>query len=239
MARTLSQGVGAPTRQRLLASAMLGALVFGSACGRDPAPGDAPRTVSAEEFVWPSGPHPTVALEVEGHGTITIELYPELAPQTVENFLALAQQDFYDGTTFHRVVPGFMIQGGDPNSRDADPRNDGLGGPEHRIPDEHNAAPHVRGAVSMANTGQPDTGGSQFFIVQSDSTQLDGRFTLFGRVTRGMEIVDAISEVEVDEHGRWSKPGRPLENVVIADVSVVDAQARVETAEAADAPPTS
>jgi len=236
MARTLSQGIGAPTTQRLVAAAMLAVGLFGTACGRDQVRTDEIEPDAAEAFVWPSGPHPTVTLEVEGRGTITIELYPELAPRTVENFIALAEQDFYDGTTFHRVVPGFMIQGGDPNSRDDDPRNDGLGGPEHRIPDEHNAAPHVRGAVSMANDGQPDSGGSQFFIVQSDSTQLDGRFTLFGRVIDGMAVVDAISEVEVDLHGRWSKPGRPLENVVIADVTVDEAHARVG---AGDTAPTS
>jgi peptidyl-prolyl cis-trans isomerase B (cyclophilin B) len=201
---------------------MLAAALLLAACDRGEVPSSDPATPSAAEFVWPSGPRPIVVLEIEGRGPIAIELFPELAPKTVANFMALAEQDFYDGTTFHRVVPGFMIQGGDPNSRDRDPHNDGFGGPGHTIPDEINAAPHVRGAVSMAKTGSANSGGSQFFIALQDAPQLDGKYSLFGRVIDGMAIVDAISTVEVDEHGRWGRPDRPLENVVIRDVVIRD-----------------
>lgn len=232
MRRTLSHETGAETTRpgiarSLVTTALLAAVLLLSACGRGEVPATDPDSASAAEFVWPSGPRPVVTLEIEGRGPITIELFPELAPKTVANFLALAEQDFYDGTTFHRVVPGFMIQGGDPNSRDRDPHNDGFGGPGHTIPDELNPAPHVRGAVSMAKTGAANSGGSQFFIVEQDSPQLDGKYSLFGRVIDGMAIVDAISAVEVDVHGRWGRPDRPLENVVIRDVVIGGAGAAI------------
>ena len=189
-------------------------LVLG-ACG-----GEAPETPAAVPFAWPEGPTTHAVLHVHDRGDIEIALYPSLAPKTVANFVKLAEDDFYDGTTFHRVIPGFMIQGGDPNTRDRDPSDDGMGGPGYRIDDEINAAPHLRGVVSMANTGQPNTGGSQFFIVHADSPHLDGKYTVFGRVVSGMEVVDAIAKVEVDVYGRWGPRNRPLENVVIDDVEI-------------------
>ncbi len=219
MRRTLSHESGTETTRFRLTRLLLVAMLFASACERDAVP-EAPPSEKTAAFVWPSGKHPVVTLEIEGRGPITLELYPELAPKTVANFLTLAGQDFYDGTTFHRVMRGFMIQGGDPNSRDRDPHNDGFGGSGSTIPDELSAAPHVRGAVSMANTGNANSATSQFFIVVQDSLQLDGKYSLFGRVIDGMAVVDAISEVEVDQHGRWGRRDRPLENVVIRDVGV-------------------
>ena len=154
-------------------------------------------------------------------GAIRIELYPELAPETVASFLKLAGEGFYEGTTFHRVIPDFMIQGGDPNSRDDDPENDGQGGPGFNLPDEFSAAPHLRGVVSMAKTSRPDSAGSQFFIVQRDHRELDGNYTVFGRVREGIEVLDAIAATPCDEYGRWGPRNRPLEKVVIERVRVL------------------
>lgn len=179
----------------------------------DPAP-------AAEVPEPPSGSLPVAVLRVRDFGVIRIELFPHVAPKTVANFEKLAGEGFYDGTTFHRVLPGFMIQGGDPNTKDRDPRNDGMGGPGYTIPDEFGGAPHVRGALSMANTGRPESGGSQFFLLVDDAPHLDGKHTVFGRVVEGMEVVDRIVAVERDQYGRWGPPDRPREDVVIESVRI-------------------
>ena len=144
------------------------------------------------------------------HGAIDVELFGEDAPKTVENFRRLAREGFYDGLTFHRVIPDFMIQGGDPLGT-------GTGGPGYTFEDEFNRHKVVRGALAMANAG-PDTNGSQFFIVTADAAPwLDGRHTVFGRVVSGMEAVEAI---EAQPTG----PGdRPLEPCVIERVELEDA----------------
>ena len=165
-------------------------------------------------------PRPVAVLSVASFGEIRIELLPEVAPKTVENFIKLAEEKFYDGTTFHRVIPDFMIQGGDPNSRDRDPRNDGQGGPGYTIDDEFSAISHVRGMVSMANTGRPKSGGCQFFIVVADTPHLDGSYALFGRVLEGMEVADRIAAVERDLYGRHGPKNRPIENVVITSIRI-------------------
>ena len=131
-------------------------------------------------------------------GTIVIQLFPDVAPGHVENFVKLAQDGFYDGTTFHRVIPGFMIQGGDPNSKDDDRSNDGQGGPGYTINAEFNDKPHKRGILSMARAQDPNSAGSQFFIVVADSNFLDGQYTVFGEVIEGMEVADKIVSVEKD-----------------------------------------
>lgn len=181
----------------------------------------------AEAYVWPEGPHPMATLHVEGLGEIVIELYPELAPKTVENFAKLAGQGLYHGTTFHRVVPDFMIQGGDPLSRDEVPANDGQGGPGYQIEDEINGAPHAPGVVSMANTGRPDSGGSQFFIMTGHAPVLDTHHTVFGRVVAGQGVIEAIERVETDEFGRFGPKARPIEDVVVESIVVRDAEPRV------------
>jgi cyclophilin family peptidyl-prolyl cis-trans isomerase len=112
-----------------------------------------------------------------------------------------------------------MIQGGDPNTKDRDPRNDGRGGPGWTIPNEANEVSHLRGVVSMANKGR-DTGGSQFFVLVADAPQLDGRHTTFGRVAAGMDVVDRVAAVERDVYGRWGPRDRPLEDVVIESVAI-------------------
>lgn len=126
------------------------------------------------------------------HGTIELEFFEDKAPGHVQNFKDLAQKGFYDGTTFHRVIPGFMIQGGDPNSRNEDRSRHGTGGPGYTIDAEFNDVSHKRGVLSMARSQNPNSAGSQFFIVVNDSTFLDRQYTAFGRVTSGMEVADKI-----------------------------------------------
>ena len=133
------------------------------------------------------------------HGAIEIELFPEDAPKTVENFETLAGKGFYDGVVFHRVIPDFMIQGGDPEGT-------GRGGPGYTFEDEASGHPVARGALAMANAG-PDTNGSQFFIVTADACPwLDGKHTVFGRVVSGMDVVDAISAIDRDASDRPREP---------------------------------
>ena len=126
-------------------------------------------------------------------GTITLELFPEYAPKTVNNFVFLTGEGFYNGVTFHRVIPNFMIQGGDPTGS-------GMGGPGYRFEDEFNGNPlrHETGVISMANAG-PGTNGSQFFITHGPQPHLDGRHTVFGRVLQGQDVVDAIQQGDVME----------------------------------------
>ena len=141
------------------------------------------------------------------HGDIALELFDEDAPKTVDNFLKLARDGFYDGITFHRVIPDFMIQGGCP-------RGDGTGGPGYEFEDEPNDHPIVRGALAMANRG-PDTNGSQFFIVTTEAAPwLDGKHTVFGQVSDGMDVVDTISGVSRDASDR------PREAVTIERVEL-------------------
>lgn len=150
-------------------------------------------------------------------GDIIVDLYGQDAPITVGNFVMLARGDFYDGTTFHRVIEDFMIQGGDPLSKDPNRRiQHGSGELSYRFPDEINERKLVRGSVAMANKG-PNTNGSQFFIVTGESTpHLDGKHTNFGEVVEGMDIVDAISKVEKDA------ADNPLERIIMEDVIIHD-----------------
>ena len=132
-------------------------------------------------------------------GNIELEFYSDVAPKTVENFKKLAKNRFYDGLIFHRIVPGFVIQGGDPYTRDTSDRiRWGTGGPGWNIKAEFNKNKHSRGTISMARSQDPDSAGSQFFIVLQDSFFLDGKYTVFGRVISGMDIVDKISSLKTD-----------------------------------------
>lgn len=159
------------------------------------------------------GLYPMVTIRTEAGGEIKLELYPDIAPITVENFLSLARQGFYDGTIFHRVIPGFIIQGGDPTGT-------GMGGPGYTIKGEFasNGVPndlkHTRGVISMARAQHPDSAGSQFFIMVGDAPHLDGHYAAFGRVISGMEEVDRIVSVPTG-------PGdRPLEEQRIISITV-------------------
>jgi peptidyl-prolyl cis-trans isomerase B (cyclophilin B) len=126
-------------------------------------------------------------------GDMEIAFFPDKAPNHVQNFIKLAKSGYYNGTIFHRVIPGFMIQGGDPNTKDPKrPETYGMGGPSDKLKAEFNDTPHRRGIVSMARSNDPDSAGSQFFIVVKDSNFLDGQYTAFGEVVKGMEVADKI-----------------------------------------------
>jgi peptidyl-prolyl cis-trans isomerase B (cyclophilin B) len=157
---------------------------------------------------------PVVEIVMKDGGKIKVELDPNVAPKTVENFIKLAKDGFYDGLTFHRVIKGFMIQGGDP-------KGDGSGGSEETITGEFssngvdNPISHKKGVISMARAGDPDSGSSQFFIVHEDSTFLDGQYAGFGKVVSGMDVVDKIADVQTNENDK------PLKDVVIKQIKVI------------------
>jgi len=140
----------------------------------------------------------TEALIETNFGNIKIKLLPEIAPETVRNFITLTKSSFYDGTLFHRVIPKFMIQGGDPNTKESDKSVWGQGGPGYNLKAEFNSRSHLRGIVSMARATDPDSAGSQFFIVTSDSTFLDRQYTVFAEVVEGLEIADKIVNLPRD-----------------------------------------
>jgi cyclophilin family peptidyl-prolyl cis-trans isomerase len=219
----------APWPRRLRSTSWIAALALGSALACDQSAADPEATPSPEEIaaeLVSEGPHAAAAISIKDMGTIRIELLPEIAPETVANFEKLAREDFYVGTTFHRVIPGFMIQGGDPASKNIDPRDDGKGGPGYTIADEFTPFPHFRGVVSMANTGYPDSGGSQFFIVHKDAPHLNGKYSAFGRVIEGIEVVDAVTQVAIDKYGRFGPRDRPHpDGVVIESVRIEPAGA--------------
>lgn len=145
----------------------------------------------------PKGPRATIKTKF---GDIEIKLYPDAAPRHVENFIKLAKSGFYNGTIFHRVIPGFMIQGGDPNTKDSLKKDIyGQGGPGHTVKAEFSDIPHKRGIVSMARAADPDTAGSQFFIVVEDSRFLDRKYSVFGEVTKGIGVADKIVNLPRDE----------------------------------------
>ncbi|OUO48126.1 peptidyl-prolyl cis-trans isomerase [Olsenella sp. An285] len=174
--------------------------------------------VPAEDDPYATGVH-HATIEVEGYGTIEVALNANVAPITVSNFCNLAEEGFYDGLTFHRIIEGFMIQGGDP-------LGNGTGGSEKNIKGEfssngvENNIPHVRGTISMARSQDPDSASSQFFIMQETAEHLDGEYAAFGNVTSGIEVVDAICEavpVE-DSNGTVAAENQP----VITKISIVD-----------------
>lgn len=166
-----------------------------------------------EEQVTPTGDNPIVTMTMENGGEVQMELYPEIAPNTVNNFISLVEDGFYDGLIFHRVIPGFMIQGGDPEGT-------GTGGPGYAIKGEfssndfENNLEHDRGVLSMARSWNPDSAGSQFFIMTDPSPHLDGEYAAFGKVTEGMEVVDEIAASERDNDDK------PLEDQVIKSMTV-------------------
>ena len=150
-------------------------------------------------------------------GNIQFELLSDVAPETVRNFIKLAKSGFYDGTLFHRVIPKFMIQGGDPNTKESDKSTWGTGGPGYNIKAEFSSRSHLRGIVSMARSSDPDSAGSQFFVVTSDSTFLDREYTVFGEVVDGMEVADKIVNLPKDGNDC------PLQEAKMIQVTVSDA----------------
>ncbi|KEZ52531.1 MULTISPECIES: peptidylprolyl isomerase [Metabacillus] len=167
---------------------------------------------SADKPVKKVDKNPIVTITMENDKQIKVELYPEVAPNTVANFISLINDKFYDGLIFHRVIPEFMIQGGDPDGN-------GTGGPGYSIKGEfssngfENSLKHERGVISMARSQQPDSGGSQFFIMVADYPSLDGEYASFGKVTEGMDVVDEIVSVETEND-------KPLEDQKMKSVTV-------------------
>ena len=172
------------------------------------------KTTTASDFVY-DGNTTTVEIDVKDYGKILVDLYDELAPITVENFKKLVNEGFYNGLTFHRIIDGFMIQGGDPEGT-------GAGGSDENIKGEFSAngvennLSHIRGVISMARANDPDSASSQFFIVHQDSPHLDGQYAGFGMVTDGMDVVDAIAENTpvVDSNGTVLKENQPIINSI-------------------------
>ena len=140
----------------------------------------------------------TVSSQGEIFGEIVLQFYPEVAPNHVDNFRKLAREKIYDGTTFHRVIPGFMIQGGDPNSKNPDRSTHGMGGPGYCVNAEFNDKPHKRGVLSMARAQDPNSAGSQFFICVADASFLNGQYSAFGEVESGMDVVDRVVNAKRD-----------------------------------------
>jgi peptidyl-prolyl cis-trans isomerase B (cyclophilin B) len=156
-------------------------------------------------------------------GEMVVEFWPEVAPKTVANFKKLAREGFYDGTAFHRIIKGFMIQGGDPLTKDPSKEDLwGNGSPGYTIPDEFNNRPHVRGVISMAHTDAPNSAGSQFFICLGRASQLDHKFTAFGRVIKGLDVLTKIGNTPVTR-GVGGEPSKPATRVTLESVKIVPA----------------
>ena len=173
-------------------------LLLSLACAKGTeASASAPKTTETKEETNVDKTHPVATITMKDGGVIELELYPETAPESVKNFVSLANSGFYDGLIFHRVIMGFMIQGGDP-------KGNGTGGPGYSIKGEFaangvkNDISHVRGVISMARAQPYDSAGSQFFIMHEDGTYLDGQYAAFGRVTSGMDVVDKIAKTTTD-----------------------------------------
>ena len=153
----------------------------------------------------------TDAIIKTSFGNIKFSLMSDIAPETVRNFSQLAKSGFYNGTLFHRIIPGFMIQGGDPNTKNSDKSTWGQGGPGYNLKAEFNTRSHLRGIVSMARATDPDSAGSQFFIVTNDSTFLDRQYTVFGEVVEGMEVADKIVNLPRDGNDCPKQEAKMLE----------------------------
>jgi peptidyl-prolyl cis-trans isomerase B (cyclophilin B) len=166
-----------------------------------------------------------VAVLKTSEGEMVVEFWPDVAPKTVENFKELARKGFYDGTAFHRIIKGFMIQGGDPNTKDlAKEASYGTGGPGYTIKAEFNQRKHVRGVLSMARSASPDSAGSQFFVCHGAAPFLDGKYTAFGQLIKGDDVLEKIANTPVEVKGNErSKPAKrvSLESVKILAASEV------------------
>ncbi|MDF9827558.1 peptidyl-prolyl cis-trans isomerase B (cyclophilin B) [Ereboglobus sp. PH5-10] len=154
------------------------------------------------------------------YGDMTIKFWPDVAPKTVENFKKLAREGFYNGTAFHRIIKGFMIQGGCPNTKDGESGLPGTGGPGYQIKAEFNAKPHVRGVISMARSQHPDSAGSQFFICHGDARFLDRQYTAFGELIAGDDVLERIATVPTQPTGERSTP---IDRIGLTSVEIVPA----------------
>jgi peptidyl-prolyl cis-trans isomerase B (cyclophilin B) len=185
-----------------------------------------PAVLTAEEKKEEKAPMNTsneVAVIKTNEGEMVVQFWTDAAPNTIENFKKLARQGFYDGTIFHRIVKGFMIQGGDPNSKDpAKERAYGQGGPGYEIKAEFNDHSHDRGVISMARGPDPDSAGSQFFICLTPVRRLDGQYTTFGKLIKGADILEKIGDTPVTNNG-MGEVSKPTKRIVIESVKIVPA----------------
>ncbi|MDO3408452.1 peptidylprolyl isomerase [Saccharibacillus sp. CPCC 101409] len=198
---------GRAGRKAALAMLLTLTLILLAACGSAKPQSEAENPPANEEQTTPGETttngeqNPIVTIEMDNGGIIKLELYPEVAPNTVDNFISLINKGFYDGLTFHRIVPGFVIQGGDPEGT-------GGGGPGYEIKGEFssngfdNTLKHTEGVLSMARTPEPDTAGSQFFIMLADQPSLDNEYAAFGKLTEGMDVVEAIAALPTNDKGK-------------------------------------
>jgi peptidyl-prolyl cis-trans isomerase B (cyclophilin B) len=159
-----------------------------------------------------------VAVLKTSYGDITIAFWPDVAPKTVENFKKLAREGFYDGTAFHRIIKGFMVQGGCPNTKEGESGMPGTGGPGYKVKAEFNAKSHVRGVISMARSSHPDSAGSQFFLVHGDAKFLDRQYTAFGELVGGDDVLERIANVPTKSGGEKSTP---IDRVALESVKIV------------------
>jgi peptidyl-prolyl cis-trans isomerase B (cyclophilin B) len=164
-----------------------------------------------------------VAIIKTGVGEMVIEFWPDVAPKTVENFKTLAKKGFYDGTCFHRIVKGFMIQGGDPLTKDPGAEHQwGTGGPGHSVKAEFNEKPHVRGVISMARSQDPNSAGSQFFICLADARFLDRQYTAFGKLSKGDDVLGKLGDTPT-ARGSGGENSRPTSRVAVESIKIVPA----------------
>jgi len=165
-----------------------------------------------------------VAVIKTAAGEMVVEFWPDVAPKTVENFITLAKKGFYDGTAFHRIVKGFMIQGGDPKSKDAALEADwGTGDPGYKIKAEFNDRKHVTGVISMARSANPDSAGSQFFICLGEASFLDGKYTAFGKLIKGEDVLKKLGDTPVGT-SRGGEESKPKERVNVESIKIVPAE---------------
>jgi peptidyl-prolyl cis-trans isomerase B (cyclophilin B) len=158
------------------------------------------------------------------HGEMTLAFWPDVAPKTVENFKKLARDGFYDGTAFHRIIKGFMVQGGCPNTKPGASGMAGTGDPGYKLKAEFNAKPHVRGVISMARSSQPDSAGCQFFICHGDARFLDRQYTAFGELIAGDDVLEKIANIPTKSGGGGEK-STPIERIEVKSITIVPAVA--------------
>jgi len=175
-----------------------------------------PSTYMSNETTPPN----EVAVIKTGYGEMTVAFWPDVAPKTVENFKKLAREGFYNGTAFHRIIKGFMIQGGCPNTKEGATGMPGTGGPGWKVKAEFNAKSHVRGVLSMARSAHPDSAGSQFFICHGDAKFLDRQYTAFGEIVAGDEVLERIASVPTRSGGGGEK-STPIERIGVESVTIV------------------
>jgi len=156
------------------------------------------------------------------YGEMRLKFWPDVAPKTVENFKKLAREGYYNGTAFHRIIKGFMIQGGCPNTKEGEKGMPGTGGPGYTIKAEFNAKPHVRGVISMARSSHPDSAGSQFFLVHGEARFLDRQYTAFGELVSGDDVLERLANVPTKAAG--GEKSTPIERVALESVTIVPAQ---------------